>query len=115
MPRIKRGVMVKKRHKKIKKQVRGYLKTRRASIKKAKEAAIKAGQHAYRDRRRKKRTMRQLWISRLNAALRKHNLKYSQFIHLLKTKHIELNRKILAELALQEPTILEKIISQIKE
>jgi len=115
MSRVKRGVMVKKRHKKIKKQVKGYLKTRQASIKKAKEAIVKAGQHAYRDRKRKKREMRQLWIIRLNAVLRKHGLKYSEFIHRLKVKNIELNRKILAEIAATEPAIFEKIINQVKK
>ena len=115
MPRVKRGVMVKKRHKKIKKQVRGYLKTRRASVKKAKEALIKAGQHAYRDRKRKKREMRRLWIIRLNAALRKQGITYSKFINLLKKNNIELDRKILAQMAVEEPEIFEKIVSQVKK
>ena len=114
MPRVKRGLMVKKKHKKLKKQVRGYLKTRRASVKKAREAFIKAGQHAYRDRKRKKREMRKLWIIRLNAALRKQGITYSEFINLLKKNNIELDRKILAQMAVEEPEIFEKIVKEIK-
>lgn len=115
MPRVKRGMMVKKRHKKIKKQVKGYLKTRQSSTKKAKEAIIKASQHAYRDRRRKKREMRRLWIIRLNAALREENLSYSKFINLLKKNNIELNRKILAQLAAEKPQIFKKIITEVQK
>ena len=106
--------MVRKKHRKIKKQVKGYLKTRQASIKKAKEAIVKAGQHAYRDRRRKKREMRRLWILKINAGLENLGLSYSQFIGLLKKNKIELNRKILAELAEKEPEIFEKIVEKIK-
>ncbi len=114
MPRVKRGTTVKKKHKKIKREVRGYLKTRRASVKKAKEALIKAGQHAYRDRKRKKREMRKLWIIRLNAALREHGLTYSKFINLLKKNNIELDRKILSQMAEKEPEIFEKIVKEVK-
>lgn len=114
MPRIKRGTIVKKKHKKLKKQVKGYLKTRRASVKKAKEALIKAGQHAYRDRRRKKREMRRLWIIRLNAALREQGLTYSEFINLLKKNKIGLDRKILSQIAEKEPKIFKKIIQEVK-
>ncbi|HLC38713.1 MAG TPA: 50S ribosomal protein L20 [Patescibacteria group bacterium] len=114
MPRIKRGVMVRKRHKKIKKLTKGYMKTRQASIKKAKEAVVKAGQHAYRDRRGKKRLMRRLWISQLNAYLKANEISYSKFMGLLKKNKIELNRKILAELAQNESGILKKIIEEVK-
>ena len=114
MPRVKRGIMVKKKHKKIKKQIKGYLKSRRASIKKAKEAIYKAGQHAYRDRKRKKRLMRGLWIIRINAALKPYGLSYSNFISLLKKNKIEINRKILAQLANEEPKAFEKIIEKVK-
>lgn len=115
MPRVKRGLMVKKRHRKIKKQVKGFIHSRRASIKKAKEALLKAGQHSYRDRKRKKREFRQLWIIKLNAAVRQHGLKYSEFIAGLKKQKIQLNRKILVELATKEPEIFEEIIKKVKK
>jgi large subunit ribosomal protein L20 len=114
MPRIKRGVMVKKRHKKIKKAVKGYIKSRRSSVKKAKEAIYKAGQHAFTDRRRKKRDMRKLWIIRINAALAPYDLSYSKFINLMKKNKIELDRKILSELANKEPKAFEKIVEKVK-
>ncbi len=115
MPRVKRGTTTKKKHKKLKKQAKGYMKTRRASVKKAREAVTKAGQHAYRDRKRKKREMRRLWIIKLNAALREQGLTYSKFINLLKKNKIELDRKILSQIAEKEPEIFEKIVSQVKK
>ena len=115
MPRVKRGLTVRKKHKKIKKLVKGYMKTRQASIKKAKEAIIKAGQHAYRDRRRKKREMRKLWIIRINAVLKENGISYSKFIYLLKKNNIDLNRKVMAQIALEEPQALKKIIEEVKE
>lgn len=115
MTRVKRGIMVKKRHKKFKKLTKGYMHNRQASIKKAKDAVIKAGQHAYRDRRRKKRETRKLWIIRLNAVLKENDISYSKFINLLKKNKIELDRKILAELALEKPEVLKKIIEDVKK
>lgn len=115
MVRVKRGLIAKKKHKKLKKQAKGYMKTRRASVKKAREAVTRAGQHAYRDRKRKKREMRRLWIIKLNAALREQGLTYSEFINLLKKNKIELDRKILSQIAEKEPEIFEKIVSQVKE
>lgn len=114
MPRIKRGVMVKKRHKKIKRAVKGYIKSRRSSIKKAKEAIYKAGENSYRDRRRKKRDMRKLWIIRINAALEPYDLSYSKFINLLNKNKIEIDRKILSQLANKEPKAFEKIVEKVK-
>jgi large subunit ribosomal protein L20 len=115
MPRAKSSVSRKKRHKKIKKQTKGFGETRRKSYRKAKEAVIKAGQHAYVGRKEKKRNYRRLWITRINAALSEHDLKYSRFINLLKEKEITLNRKMLAELAVREPKIFAKIVEEVQK
>lgn len=115
MPRIKRGKVVRRRHKKIKAQTKGYIKIRRSSIKKGKEAILKAGVYAYRDRRTKKRSARRLWIVRINAALKPHDLSYSRFIKGLKEKKIEIDRKILAQLAVEEPKALDKIVEEVKK
>lgn len=115
MPRAKSSVSRKKRHKKIKKQTKGFGETRRKSYRKAKEAVIKAGQHAYVGRKEKKRNYRRLWIIRINAALSNYNLKYSRFIKLLKDQEIDLNRKMLAEIAVREPKVFEKIVKQVQK
>jgi len=115
MPRTKSSVSRKKKHKKIKKQTKGFIKTRRKSYRKAKEAVIKAGQHAYVGRKQKKRDFRRLWITRINAALERHDLKYSRFIHLLKENKIVLNRKMLAELAVREPKAFKAIVEKVKK
>lgn len=115
MPRIKRGVFAKKKHRKLKKLTKGYLKSRRASIKRAREAIYKAGQHAYIDRRRKKRDFRRLWITKISAAVQTYGLNYSQFVALLKKQKIELDRKILAQLAKSYPKIFEKIVEKVKK
>jgi large subunit ribosomal protein L20 len=115
MTRKKSSVSKKKRRNKIKKQTKGFGKTRRKSYKKGKEAVIKAGQHAYVGRKQKKRNYRRLWITRINAALKPYNLKYSRFICLLKENKIELNRKMLAEIAVREPKAFEKIVKEIKK
>ena len=113
MPRIKRGKIVRKKHKKIKKQVKGYLKTRRTSVKRAKEAIYKAGRYSYRDRRTKKRDQRRRWIVKINAGLSDTDIRYSQFIKKLKDKKIELDRKILADFAENEPKVFEKIVKEV--
>lgn len=113
--RIKRGVMVKKRHKNILKLTKGYKHGRKKSIKQAKEAILKAGAFAYRDRRNKKRDFRRLWIVRINAAVREYGLTYSKFIKALKDEKIELDRKILAELATNHPEEFAKIIERVKK
>ncbi len=115
MPRAKSSVSRKKKHKKIKKQTKGFIKTRRKSYRKAKEAVIKAGQHAYVGRKQKKRDFRRLWITRINAALEPYDLKYSRFIHLLKEHKIELNRKMLAELAVREPKRFKSVVDIVKK
>ncbi|MDM8564883.1 50S ribosomal protein L20 [Candidatus Halobeggiatoa sp. HSG11] len=99
MPRVKRGVTAHARHKKILKQAKGYRGARRNVYRVAKQAVIKAGQYAYRDRRQKKRQFRQLWIIRINAAARECGLSYSLFINGLNKAGIEVDRKMLAELA----------------
>lgn len=102
MPRVKRGVVRHKRHKRILAQAKGYRGARSRSFRVAKQAVIKAGQYAYRDRRQKKRQFRSLWITRINAAARRHGLSYSQFIHGLEVAELRLDRKILADLAVHE-------------
>ncbi len=99
MPRVKRGVTAHARHKKILKQAKGYRGARNNVYRVAKQAVIKAGQYAYRDRRQKKRQFRQLWIIRINAAARECGLSYSLFINGLIKAGIEVDRKMLAELA----------------
>jgi len=115
MPRIKRGVFAKKKHRKLKKLTKGYLHSRRASVKRAREAIIKAGQHAYVDRKKKKRNARSLWIIKINAGLRKNGISYSQFIKKLKNQKIDIDRKILAQLAEYEPKIFEKFVKEINK
>lgn len=99
MARVKRGVTAKRRHKKILKQAKGYYGARSRTFKVAKQAVIKAGQYAYRDRRQRRRELRSLWIARINAAARNFGLSYSKLINGLKIANIELDRKILADLA----------------
>lgn len=101
--RVKRGIHRHRRHKKLRKLTKGFQGVRRSTIKKAKEALVKAGQHAYRDRKKKKRTFRALWVVRLNAVLRARGTKYSVFIAKLKAAKITLDRQTLSELAIHEP------------
>lgn len=112
--RVKRGVARHKRHKKIRALAKGYRGMRRTSFKKANEAVMKAGQHAYIDRKKKKRTFRALWITRLNAAVRDRGLNYSRFAKGLKDKNIEINRKALSELAIHEPKVFDKVVDSVK-
>lgn len=115
MTRVKRGVMVKKRHKKIMEQVKGYRGARKHRVKLAKEAILKAGTYAYRDRKAKKREFRRLWITQINAALKEYAIRYSQFINGLKKAKIELDRKILADLAKNNPEEFKKIVESAKK
>jgi len=114
MPRVKRGVMHAKRRKNILKQTKGYRWGRKKLIKVAQTATMKAGAYAYRDRRAKKRSARALWQIQLNAAAREHGLSYSKLIAGLKKNKIELDRKVLAQLAQKEPKAFAKIIEKIK-
>ncbi|MGH8475356.1 MAG: 50S ribosomal protein L20 [Methylococcales bacterium] len=102
MPRVKRGVTAKARHKKILKQAKGYYGARSRVFRVAKQAVIKAGQYAYRDRKQRKRQFRQLWIVRINAAARECGLSYSRFMDGLKKASIEIDRKVLADLAVRD-------------
>ena len=99
MPRVKRGVTAHKRHKKILKAAKGYYGARSRVFRVAKQSVIKAGQYAYRDRRQRKRQFRALWIQRINAASRECGLSYSKFINGLKKASVEVDRKILADIA----------------
>jgi len=114
MPRVKRGVMHSKRRKNILKQTKGFRWGRKKLIKVAKTAVLKAGAYAYRDRRAKKRTARALWQIQLNAAVREYGLSYSRFIAGLKSAKIEMDRKVLAQLAQQQPAVFAKIVEKVK-
>ncbi len=115
MPRVKRGVTSHARHKKILKQAKGYRGKRKNVFKLAKNAVMKAGMNAYRDRRLKKRTFHQLWILRINAACRGHELRYSRFIYGLELAGIKINRKMLAELAVNHPEVFGQIVEDVKK
>ena len=115
MSRVKTGATTRARHKKILKQAKGYYGRRKSTFRIANQAVEKAGQYAYRDRRVKKRMFKSLWIQRINAGCRLHGLKYSTFINGLKKIKLNLNRKVLADLAAQEPMAFKKIINQIQE
>ena len=103
-----------RRHRKIKSEAKGFKHARRKRVKTAKEALLHAGQYAYIGRKLKKRDLRSLWIMRLNAAARLHGLSYSRFISALKSKRIEIDRKILSDIAINDPEAFEKIVSEIK-
>jgi large subunit ribosomal protein L20 len=113
--RVKRGIVRHRRHKKIRKLAKGYEGGRHATFVKAKEAVIKAGQHAYRDRKKKKRNFRSLWIVRLNAAVRDAGGKYSVFVNQLKKHNVQLDRKVLSELAIHEPETFKKILETVSK
>lgn len=114
MPRVKRGVTASRRHKKVLKQAKGYYGARSRVYRVAKQAVIKAGQYAYRDRRQRKRQFRALWIARINAAARLNGLSYSRFINGLKKAEIAIDRKVLADLAVFEPQVFTAIAEKAK-
>ncbi len=113
MPRVKRGKTHLKKRRKLLRQVKGYKWGRKSKIKLAKVAVLKAGVYAYRDRRVKKREARKLWQVQINAAARQQGLNYSKLIHKLKKANIELDRKILADLANSYPAVFAKIIERV--
>jgi large subunit ribosomal protein L20 len=115
MSRIKRGTTTHKRHARILELAKGYRVNRRKQIKRASEAVMQAHQFAYRDRRTKKRDMRQGWIVRINAAVRQYGLTYSGFMNSMKAAEIELDRKALADLALNEPAAFESLVNSLKK
>jgi large subunit ribosomal protein L20 len=114
MSRVKRGVIASKRRKKVLKAAKGYMWRRKSTFRAAKEALLKAGKYAYRDRRNKKRTFRRLWILRLNAGLRECGEKYSSFIKKLSDKKIALDRKVLSEMAAKYPEQFKKLVESVK-
>lgn len=115
MPRVKRGMTHVKKRRKLLKAVKGYKWGRKKLIKLAKTARTKAGAHSYVDRRKKKRVMRSLWQIKINAFVREHDLSYSRFINLLKENKIEVDRKILADLAVNNKEALVTLINKIKK
>ena len=115
MTRVKRGVQKRKRKKKIIKQAKGYKWGRKSRYRAAKEALMHAWSHSYIDRRKKKRDFRRLWQIRINAGCRQLGISYSMFINALKKNEIELNRKILAQLAKDYPNIFKEIIEKVKK
>ena len=114
MARVKRGVQAGRRHKKVLAKAKGYYNARRKVFRAAKQAVIKAGQYAYRDRRTKKREFRALWITRINAAARLHGLSYSQFINGLLKAGVTIDRKVLAGLAVHDAAAFGVIAEQAK-
>ena len=114
MARVKRGVQAGRRHKKVLAKAKGYYNARRKVYRAAKQAVIKAGQYAYRDRRAKKREFRALWITRINAAVRPLGLSYSQFINGLLKAGVTVDRKVLADLAVHDAAAFAAIAEQAK-
>src|SRR3712207_652307 len=114
MARVKRGVTARARHKRVLEQAKGYYGRRKNTIRIARQAVEKAGQYAYRDRKVKKRNFRALWIQRINAAVRAEGLTYGQFMHALKLANIDLDRKVLADIAMHEGDAFRAIVAQAK-
>lgn len=113
MTRVKRGTMTHKRHKKILKLAKGYRGKRKNTFKLAKQAVIRAGQNAYRDRRLKKRTFRRLWITRLNIALKERGHMYSRFIRKQEDAKVLINRKMLSEMAITDPKAFDEVVKTV--
>ncbi len=114
MARVKRGVTSHAKHKKVLKAAKGFYGRRKNTIRIAKQAVEKANQYAFRDRKRRKRTFRALWIQRLNAAVRPFGLTYSRFIDGLTKSGLEIDRKVLSDLAIREPAAFEVIVEKVK-
>ena len=114
MPRVKRGVTARARHKKVLALAKGFRGRRGNVFRIAKEAVMKAGQYAYRDRRTKKRVFRQLWIARINAAARTCGLTYSQFANGIRTAGIEIDRKMLSDMAIHDMPAFTAVVNQVK-
>ncbi len=112
--RVKTGIVRRRRHKKILKLAKGFYSGRRKHFRKAKEQIERSLVYAYRDRKQKKRDFRRLWITRINAACRLNDISYSRFIHGLKQANIELDRKILADMAMNEPEAFAKVVAKAK-
>mgnify|MGYP006196476225 CR=1 FL=1 len=114
MARIKRGVTAHRRHRKVLRQTKGHYGTKNRLFKRANESLMRALAFQYRDRRTKKRDMRRLWIQRINAGARLHGFSYSQFMGLIKKAEIELNRKVLADLAMNHPEAFKAVVERVK-
>ena len=112
MARVKRGVTAHAKHKKVLKLAKGYYGRRKNTIRIAKQAVEKAMQYAYRDRKRKKRTFRALWIQRINAAVREHGMTYGRFIHGLSQAGVEIDRKVLADIAVKDTAAFKALVDQ---
>ena len=111
MPRVKRGVTARAKHKKVMKKAKGYYGARSRVYRVAKQAVIKAAQYAYRDRRQNKRQFRSLWIIRINAACKLNDISYSRFINGLSNAGVEINRKVLAQLAIEDKAAFTSLVS----
>ena len=114
MPRVKRGVTARARHKKVLDLAKGYRGRRSKVFRIAKQAVMRAGQYAYRDRRNKKRVFRALWIARINAAVRQHDMTYSVFMNGMKKAAIELDRKVLSDMAIADKAAFAALVTRIK-
>jgi large subunit ribosomal protein L20 len=114
MPRVKRSVHARKKRRKVLDQAKGYFGQSHVSHRKAKEQILKAGVHAYRDRKNRKRVFRRLWIIRINAAARREGLSYNQFLAGCRKANIELDRKVLADIAVEDPAAFSEIAAQAK-
>jgi len=114
MVRVKSGIQTKRKHVKLLGLAKGFWMTRHKQFRKAKEAVLHAGQYAYVGRKNKKRDFRQLWIIRLNASVRAMGITYSKFINMLKVKKVELDRKVLSQIAVDHPQVFEKIVDGLK-
>jgi large subunit ribosomal protein L20 len=114
MTRVKRGVSASKRRKNLLEDAKGFMWKRKSHYRAAKQAVIKAGSYALRDRRAKKRTMRALWIVRLNIAVREFGISYSQFIKKLADKKIAVDRKVLSQMAMEDPKVFAKFVEAVK-
>ena len=114
MPRVKRAVHAHKKRRKVLEEAKGYFGQQHVSYRKAKEQLLKSDVHAYRDRKKKKRVFRRLWIIRINAAARREGLSYNQFVAGCRKAEIQLDRKVLADIAVQDPAAFSKIAAQAK-
>ncbi len=115
MPRAKTGVVRRRRHKRLLKRAKGFWGLRSISFRRAKETLLNAAEHSYADRKKKKRDYRKLWITRINAAARQNGMRYSEFMHGLKLAGVQLNRKVLADLAVREPEAFKALVETAKK
>ena len=113
--RVKGGARLRRRHKKVLRATKGFKDGRRRLFRTANQAMMKAGSYQYRDRRNRKRDMRRLWVTRINAAAREHGMSYSRFIHGLKVAGIQVNRKLMAELAVADPVAFAQLVDTAKQ